>query len=203
MPEQAVILCGGRGTRLSPFTDHMPKPMVPCNDRPFLKYLVEQLAEAGIRRFLLLTGYRGEQIEDYFGDGRQFGIEVKYSRGPAEWDTATRLWQARAALEARAASGHGQQGMGTNYRFVDVRYRDLVADPVETVERLYARLGLPVTAAYRANLASRVEEIAAKRRRRKLRPVIEKPSALEKYGLTAEAVYAEFGSYMDTHRDLL
>jgi NDP-sugar pyrophosphorylase family protein len=50
---QAVILCGGRGERLRPLTDEMPKPMVSVNGRPFLQYLLEQLAENGISRFVL------------------------------------------------------------------------------------------------------------------------------------------------------
>ena len=68
-PTQAVILCGGLGTRLRPFTNSLPKPMVPCNGKPFLEYLMEQLAEQKVTRFCLLTGYMGEQIQKYFGDG--------------------------------------------------------------------------------------------------------------------------------------
>jgi histidinol-phosphate phosphatase family protein len=100
-PTQAVILCGGRGTRLRPYTDSMPKPMVPCNGRPFLEYLVEQLATSGVERILLLTGYRHDHIESYFGDGSRFGVQVSYSQGPTEWDTGTRLWEARSTLDAR------------------------------------------------------------------------------------------------------
>ena len=70
---QAVILCGGRGERLRPLTDEMPKPMVLVNGRPFLQYLLEQLAENGINRFVLLTGYLGEKIVEYFGDGSSWG----------------------------------------------------------------------------------------------------------------------------------
>ena len=96
---QAVILCGGLGTRLRPYTDTLPKPMIPVNGRPFLRYLVEQLREQGIERIVLLTGYHGEQIEDHFDDGRRFGVAIDYSRGPAEWDTGRRLWQARDQLD--------------------------------------------------------------------------------------------------------
>ena len=98
---QAVILCGGLGTRLRPHTDRLPKPMIPVNGRPFLEYLVEQLREQGVRDIVLLTGYRGEQIEDHFGDGRRFGVDIDYSRGPADWDTGRRIWQARGQLQPR------------------------------------------------------------------------------------------------------
>ncbi len=96
---QAVILCGGLGTRLRPITDSMPKPMAPVNGKPFLYHLLLQLSEQGIKRFVLLTGYKGEQIIDYFGDGARWGWSIDYSVGPAEWDTGRRLWEARNKLQ--------------------------------------------------------------------------------------------------------
>ena len=91
---QAVILCGGRGERLRPLTDEMPKPMVSVNGRPFLQYLLEQLAENGISRFVLLTGYLGEKIVEYFGDGSSWGWSISYSNGPVEWSTTKRIHEA-------------------------------------------------------------------------------------------------------------
>jgi mannose-1-phosphate guanylyltransferase len=66
---QAVIFCGGLGTRLRPITNSLPKPMVPISDKPFLEHLLLQLSSQGIKRFILLTGYMGELIHKYFGDG--------------------------------------------------------------------------------------------------------------------------------------
>jgi histidinol-phosphate phosphatase family protein len=100
-PTQAVIFCGGLGTRLRPITDDLPKPMVPVLDKPFLEYLLEQLAAQGIERFLLLTGYMGEVIYEYFGDGSFWGWEIEYSVGPNEWDTGRRLWEAQDNLDTR------------------------------------------------------------------------------------------------------
>lgn len=100
-PEQAVILCGGRGERLRPLTDTIPKPMAPVGGKPFLAYLIEQLRDQGIRRVLLLTGYRGEVIREYFGTGAVIGVEIAYSHGPADWETGRRLWEAREALDAQ------------------------------------------------------------------------------------------------------
>ncbi len=79
---QAVILAGGRGERLRPFTDTMPKPMIPVCGRPFLEYLIELLKENGIKEVILLLGYLGEKIMDYFGDGSKFGVNIKYSVTP-------------------------------------------------------------------------------------------------------------------------
>lgn len=77
--KQAVILAGGRGERLRPFTDTNPKPMVPINGRPFLEYLIEMLKEQGITEIILLLGYLSEKIIEHFGDGSKFGIKIKYS----------------------------------------------------------------------------------------------------------------------------
>ena len=100
-PEQGVILCGGLGKRLRPFTDRMPKPMIPCNGKPFLWYLLRQLHEQGVSRFVLLTGYLAEEIEEYFGDGSRWGWQIVYSEGPVQWDTGRRLWESRSLLDAR------------------------------------------------------------------------------------------------------
>jgi histidinol-phosphate phosphatase family protein len=100
-PTQAVIFCGGLGTRLRPLTTALPKPMAPIIDKPFLEYLLQQLSEQGIKRFILLTGYLGELIQEYFGDGHVWGWEIKYSQGPREWDTGRRFWEAREQLDER------------------------------------------------------------------------------------------------------
>lgn len=96
---QAVILCGGLGTRLRPLTDNLPKPMVPVNGKPFLHYLIEQLNEQGVKKFLLLTGYLGQHISEYFGDGSKWNLNITYSNGPTEWDTGRRIWEAREKIE--------------------------------------------------------------------------------------------------------
>jgi len=100
-PEQAVILCGGLGTRLRPHTDHLPKPMIPCNGKPFLWYLLQQMEEQEIKRFVLLTGYLAEKIKEYFKDGSEWGWQIQYSQGPADWDTGKRIWEAKEKLDNR------------------------------------------------------------------------------------------------------
>jgi len=79
---QAVILAGGQGARLKPFTKNNPKPMVPVNGKPFLEYLIDLLKENGIKEVIILTGYFGEKIKKYFGNGSRFGIDIKYSYTP-------------------------------------------------------------------------------------------------------------------------
>lgn len=101
LPEQAVILCGGLGTRLRPLTETMPKPMVSVNGIPFIEHLIAQIRGQGIKRVLLLTGYRGEMIQSYLGSGTKFDLQIGYSHGPVEWDTGRRLWEARGKIEPR------------------------------------------------------------------------------------------------------
>ena len=100
IPKQAVILCGGVGSRLLPHTLDTPKPMIICNGKPFLWFILHQLRDQGIRNFLLLTGYLGHKIETFFGDGSKFGIQIHYSFGPVKWDTGRRLWEAKDFIES-------------------------------------------------------------------------------------------------------
>lgn len=75
---QAVILAAGRGTRLQPLTDSIPKAMVLVNDKPMLEIIVRQLAAVGIRDLIIVVHYRKEKIIDYFNDGSQLGLSIKY-----------------------------------------------------------------------------------------------------------------------------
>jgi histidinol-phosphate phosphatase family protein len=96
---QAVILAGGRGSRLAPITDSLPKPMVDVNGEPFLAHLLRLVANQGITQVIVLTGYRGEQIHEHFGDGEVFGIEIIYSHRPESCSTGERLLAAAALLD--------------------------------------------------------------------------------------------------------
>jgi NDP-sugar pyrophosphorylase family protein len=75
----ALILAGGKGERLRPLTDTLPKPMVPLCGRPILAHQVDWLKGAGVTDVVFLAGYRWESIRDYFGDGQRFGIRAHYS----------------------------------------------------------------------------------------------------------------------------
>ncbi|HER25516.1 MAG TPA: hypothetical protein ENI69_00240 [Rhodospirillales bacterium] len=98
-PRQAVILAGGRGTRLAPLTDTRPKPMVEFQGRPFLEYLIGMLREQGFERLVLLLGYLPDVVSDYFGDGSRFGVEITYSVTPPEDETGWRVRQALRHLD--------------------------------------------------------------------------------------------------------
>jgi len=96
---QAVILAGGRGTRLAPITDAIPKPMIKFHGKPFLEYLIEMLRDQGFKRILLLLGYLPETIQEYFGDGNKWGLSIEYSISPVEYETGLRLKIARYQID--------------------------------------------------------------------------------------------------------
>ncbi|NJE01738.1 sugar phosphate nucleotidyltransferase [Thermococcus sp. JdF3] len=78
---KAVILAGGRGTRLLPLTVYRPKPMIPFFNRPLMEYAVQNLVKAGVDEIYVLVGYLKERIIDYFGDGSSWGVRMRYSNG--------------------------------------------------------------------------------------------------------------------------
>lgn len=78
MTTEAIVLAGGMGTRLRTVVSDVPKPMAPVNGRPFLAYLLDDLAKQGLTRVVLAVGYKREVIVEYFGDHYQ-GIDLVYS----------------------------------------------------------------------------------------------------------------------------
>ena len=76
---QIVILCGGKATRLYPLTKKIPKSMIRLEGKPFLEQQLDLLKKNRIFDIVLCVGYKAEQIKKYFGDGKNFGVEIKYS----------------------------------------------------------------------------------------------------------------------------
>jgi histidinol-phosphate phosphatase family protein len=98
-PKQAVILAGGRGTRMRPLTDTRPKAMIEFHGKPFMEYVVRMLQAQGFERVLMLLGYLPEVIENYFGDGRHFGVHIEYSVSDADTLTSRRVQLADHLIE--------------------------------------------------------------------------------------------------------
>ncbi|MGI5504728.1 sugar phosphate nucleotidyltransferase [Lentzea sp. CA-135723] len=85
---EAVVLVGGKGTRLRPLTLSAPKPMLPTAGVPFLTHLLSRIKEAGITHVVLGTSYKAEVFEEYFGDGSRLGLELEYVVEEVPLDTA-------------------------------------------------------------------------------------------------------------------
>ena len=97
---QVAILAGGLATRLRPLTEGIPKSMVMIQDRPFLEYQLDFLKKGGVTNVVLCIGYLAEQIENYFGDGRKFGMNIAYSHeGKQLLGTAGALKKTEKLLE--------------------------------------------------------------------------------------------------------
>lgn len=76
---QAVILAGGKGSRLKPFTTSIPKPLVPIGDTPILEVVLRQLKHSGFTDIVLAVNHLAELVMAFFGDGRKFGLKISYS----------------------------------------------------------------------------------------------------------------------------
>lgn len=98
--KQAVILAAGEGQRLRPFTVTKPKVMLAIAGKPILQYVVEALAQNGIRSIVLVVGYRREQVFDYLGSGEQFGVDITYITQQRQLGTAHALAQVKAVTES-------------------------------------------------------------------------------------------------------
>lgn len=120
----ATILAGGEGTRLRPYTDIIPKPMIPLGveEKPILEYIVRWLKRYGITHIIFLVGYRWKQIRNYFGDGLRFGVDIRYSI-----DTEVYKGTGGALLNAH------KQGL-LNGDVILIWYGDIIA-PID-IERL-------------------------------------------------------------------
>ena len=77
--DKAVLLAAGRGTRMRELTADLPKPMIEVRGKPVLQHIVEGLREAGVREFLLIVGYRSDTVQNFFGDGSRYSIEIQYA----------------------------------------------------------------------------------------------------------------------------
>ena len=89
---RAVIMAGGKGTRVASVNKNIPKPMLPVAGKPVLLHQVECLREQGILDITLTIGHLGTQVRDFFGDGRQFGVQITYVQEEAPLGTAGALY---------------------------------------------------------------------------------------------------------------
>ncbi len=94
-----VLMAGGKGTRLYPLTASTPKPMLPIGGRPLLEQMVDRIRHAGFSRILMAVNYQADVIEEHFGDGSQFGVEIGYLREDEPLGSAGALGLAGAQLD--------------------------------------------------------------------------------------------------------
>lgn len=102
-----MILAAGRGERMRPLTDTLPKPLLRVGGKALIEYHLQNLAQAGFRDIVINHAHLGQMIEAALGDGERFGIRIHYSPEPAALETAGGIAQALSIL--RAGSGKGQR----------------------------------------------------------------------------------------------
>lgn len=94
--DKAYILAGGKGIKMKPFTEELPKPLLSIQGKPLLEYQIELLRNHDIRNIYILLGHLGEKIKYYFGNGRKFGVNISYIEQPKrEIGTGYALYLAR------------------------------------------------------------------------------------------------------------
>lgn len=96
---QAVIMAGGKGTRLASVTKDIPKPMVPIDQKPLLEYQIENLRKCGFTDIILVVGFLGDVIKDYFKDGKSFGVNITYYVEEEPLGTAGALYYLKDRLD--------------------------------------------------------------------------------------------------------
>jgi len=135
--KQAIILAAGEGQRLRPFTVTRPKAMLPIADKPILQYVVEALAQNGIRNIVFVVGYRKEQVYDYMGSGEQFGVDITYITQEKQLGTAHALSQVKEVAEDEflVLPGDNLIEANTIAEFVQVRPEAVLVKRVDNPTR--------------------------------------------------------------------
>ena len=130
--KQAVIMVGGKGTRLLPLTENTPKPALPVLDKPCLKYLIRSFVAAGITKVFLACGYKSDILRKSIGDGSDMGVEIIYSDEETPLGTGGAMKQLEPYLDPVFAAANGDA-------FVDI-------DVKEQID-LHLRTGASITIA--------------------------------------------------------
>lgn len=89
---KAVIMAGGKGTRIASVNSEVPKPMIPVLGKPILQYQIETLAKQGVTQIILIIGHLGHKIKEYFNDGKAFGVDIRYIEEKEPLGTAGALY---------------------------------------------------------------------------------------------------------------
>lgn len=123
LPLECMIMAGGRGERLRPLTDTVPKPMLPLGNKPIIEHNIDRLISYGIEKIYISIKYLGQQIADYFGDGSQKGISIEYIWEDQPLGTAGAL-----ALVKRFNSDHIL--LMNSDLFTDIDFEDLYLNTI-------------------------------------------------------------------------
>jgi len=96
---KAIILAGGRGKRLRPITDYVPKPLIPLNNTPIIEWQIKYLKKYGVQEIIICTGYKAEMIKKYLEMKKNFGIKIKFSFEKSPLGTGGAIKQAGISIK--------------------------------------------------------------------------------------------------------
>lgn len=174
---RAVILAGGKGTRLAPYTAVLPKPLMPFGERPILDYVLDQLRDAGITDIAISVGYLGPLLEAYFGDGETRGVRIAYLREEHPLGTAGPL--AGLSGEAELLVLNGDVLTDLNYeRLVSAHHRS-GAEVTLTLSPLETQIGYGVISTDVAGMVTSYDEKPLLRHQVSMGIYVVRPSALD------------------------
>ncbi|MDR1690252.1 MAG: NDP-sugar synthase [Candidatus Methanoplasma sp.] len=117
---QAVIMVGGKGTRLLPLTKYRPKPVLPVLDKPCLRYLIESIAASGVEEIILACGYRSSQLVEAIGNGSDLGISIDYSYEDEPLGTGGAMKKVEGRLDETFVAANGDV-------FADISLEDQIS----------------------------------------------------------------------------
>lgn len=118
-PNLMVIMAGGQGRRLRPHTESCPKPLLPVGGKPMLEHIIDRAKADGFQRFTIALHYLGHMIEDYFGDGRNWQVEIEYLHEKTPLGTAGAIGLLSARPDAPFVVSNGDV-------LTDIRYGELL-----------------------------------------------------------------------------
>ncbi|HWX54080.1 MAG TPA: nucleotidyltransferase family protein [Verrucomicrobiae bacterium] len=137
----AIILCGGKGERLRPFTDTFPKPLVPLNGKPLLFYLLQHLRAGGVRHFVLCVGHKADAIEDFARRSRSESWQMECVNS-GDVSMADRILHARQTVQGRAIICYGDTLANVNLANLQSQHRSSEALATLTVYPFHSPFGI-------------------------------------------------------------
>ncbi|MBN1956500.1 MAG: nucleotidyltransferase family protein [Anaerolineae bacterium] len=146
---KALILAGGLGTRLRPLVSDRPKPMAEVAGKPFLEYQVAQLRRQGFAQIVLCIGYLAEQVRDYFGDGRRWGVRIDYAVETERLGTAGAIRNAHRWIDDTFVVLNGDSYLETDFKTMVEYHRRQRATAAQLVGTI-AAVAVDDVAAYGA-----------------------------------------------------
>ena len=136
MINTAIILAGGLGTRLRPLTNETPKPLLPIKGLPMIEHMIKSMKQYGINNIILSIGYKAEQIQEYFGDGSKWSINISYSIENEPLGTGGAIKKAALELQKPFFLAWGDNLMNIDY---DAMYKDYLRDAPQVTMALTPR----------------------------------------------------------------